>query len=297
MNTPVMFNRRLRKQEIDEWLNLHRNSTSTGYMEQNLAYSFLQLPETIAFVSSINDEIIGGTSIYRDRTRLGMVLCSVAIQERYREICTYHVIKTSLPFMKTVAIRDVDAVITRSANERGIGFPASFELDSWMDGILKKIGFVPVGNILNYTLENVDDLNSKSNGIQWDHEPNLEGAKQLIRAQSKAAGLTTSLIWTTLDFAYNRGTLRTFSVNGSTRFAVSIDRLSNITLVGLLIIDPEYSTNSAVNHIADELGRGKQLSIHFPLIGEGQKNLMEILAEKLGASINKRSLTLLRKYL
>jgi hypothetical protein len=297
VNAPVMFNRRLREQEIELWLKLVRNSTDTGYIEQNLAYSFLQLPETIAYISSINDEIIGGTSIYRDRIRLGMVLCSVAIQEKYREISTYQMIKTSLPFMRTVAIRDVDAVIRRPADEKGIGFPASFELDAWMSNVLKKIGFVSVGNIWSYTLESIDVLNLKSDGIHWDIEPDLEGTKQLIWEQSKTAGIDTSLIWTALDFAVNRGTLRTFSVNGSTRIAVSIDKLSNIMIGGFLVIDPEYTTDSIVNHLANELGRRQQLRIHLPLVGEGQKDFIEFLGEKMGASLNKRSLTLLRKSL
>ena len=292
-----MFNRRLRKQEIVDWLNLVRNSTATGCIEQNLAYSFLQLPDTIAFVASIDDEIIGGTSIYRDRIRLGMVLSSVAIKEEYREISTFQAIKTSLPFMKTVAIRDIDAVITKSPDEKGIGFPASFELDFWMKSILEKIGFAPVGNIWSCALENNDDLIAKPNGMPWDHEPNMEGAKQLIWAQSKAAGLTTSLIWTALDFASKRGTLRTLSVNGSTRIATSIDRVCDIVLVGLLAIDPEYSTNSAVSHIANELRREQQLSIHLPLVGEGQQDFVKLLAEELGATLKGRSLTLLRKKL
>jgi hypothetical protein len=298
MNAPVIFNRRLQKKEIDEWLNLIINSTTTGCIERHLAYSYLQLPETIAFVSSIDDEIVGGTSIYRDRIRLGMVLTSVAILEKYREICAYHVIKTSLPFMKTLTIRDVDAIITKTTNERGTGFPASFELETWMEGILKKIGFVPVGNIWSYQLENNGDLSSKSDGIPWDQEPNLEGAKQLIWNQNKTAGLTTSFIWAALDFAFNRRTLKTITVNGMTRITTSIDRINDeITLMGLLVVDPEYSNHLAVDSIADELYRNQSSYVHLPLVGEGQNNLVEMLADRINASLSKRSLTLMRKSL
>lgn len=297
MNTPVMFNRRLREQEIEEWLNITEKSNDAGHIKRTLAKSFLQLPETIAFISSINEEIIGGTSIYRDRIRLGMVLSSVAIKKEYRETCVYQVIKTSLPFMKTVAIRDVDALIAKKGSNKGFGFPASFELSKWLESTLEMIGFMPVGNIMSYTLQKNNDSISESNGKLWDPEPNLEGAKRLIWTQSRTTGLTTSLIWTALDFAFNRGSLRTLTLNGSTRIVTSIDRLTDIALIGLLVTNPEYSENSMLNHLVAELLRGPETCIALPLIGEGQAELVKLLANQLGASYRKQSLTLMRKRL
>ncbi len=297
MNAPVMFNRRLREQEIDEWLNLVEDFTETSCIERNLAYSYLQLPEAIAFVSSIDEEIIGATAIYRDRTRLGMVLSAAAIKKKYRETSAYHIIKTSLPFMKTVAIRDIDAVVSDTPLASGLGFPASLRLDSWMRGILEKIGFVQVNKILSYTLEREDGTTHISNDREWDTEPNLEGARQLIWSMSKAEGLATSIIWNALDFAMSRGVLKTYSVSGSTRIAVSIEHIGQVSLLGLLMIDSEYPVDDAVRQIVSELDREQKPRFHLPLIGENQRALVETLSEEIGGSLKEQSMTLMRKYL
>jgi len=297
MTTPVMFNRRLRGQEIEEWLKLVENFTDKGCIERNLANSYLQLPETIAFISSINEEIIGGTAIYRDRIRLGMVLSFVAISARFRETSAYHIIKTSLPFMKTVAIRDVDAIVVDDASKTGIGFPASLGLDSWIREILEKIGFVPIGKIWSYTLERKDFTTLILTEKKWDAEPNLEGAKQLIWSRCKAEGLATSTIWNALDFAMNREVLKTYSVSGSTLIAVSIDHIGEASLLGLLMVDPECSSTDAVNQIATELCGEQKLKIHLPLIGENQRAIVKTLSEQLGGSLKEQSMTLMRKCL
>jgi hypothetical protein len=297
MNAPVMFNRRLCEQEIDLWLSLVENSTDAGYAEQGLANNYLQLPETIAFVSSINEEVIGATAIYKDRVRLGMVLSSVAILKDYRETSAYHIIKTSLPFMRTVAIRDVDALVVDNSPNTGIGFPVSLGLDPWIGEILKKIGFVPMGKMWRYTLKRDDTTILYQNGEKWDDEPNLEGAKQLIWSQCNVAGIATSAIWNALDFAMNRGVLRTFSIGDSTRIVLSHDKIGETSLIGLLMIDPEYSSNDAISMIAEDLSKEQNLVIHFPLIGENQCNSVEMLSKQLRGSLKRESMTLMRKYL
>lgn len=297
MSTPVMFNRRLRKNEISDWLNLIEQFTESGCADRNLAHSYLQLPEAIAFVSSINEEIIGGTAIYRDKTRLGMVLSSAAINRKYRETSAYHIIKTSLPFMKTVAIRDVDAIVAKAPLRKGMGFPASFGLDSWLEKILEKIGFVPVGKISSYTLERDSNTIRISDETKWDTQPNVQGARQLIWSMCKTEGLATSAIWNALDFAISRGVLKTYSVGGSTRVVASIDHINQASLLGLLMVDSEYSMNDAALQIASELHREHRPMIHFPLIGENQHPLVEMLSDQLGGSLKEQTMTLMRKYL
>lgn len=297
MNAPVMFNRRLRENEIDDWLNLVEDFTESGVTDRNLARSYLQLPEAIAFVSSINEEIIGGTAVYRDRTRLGMVLSSVAIKKKYRKTSAYHIIKTSLPFMKTVAIRDVDAIVADASSPRGLGFPVSIGLNHWIGRILEKVGFARVNKISSYTLEQDGSMIHNPNDRRWDTQPNIEGARQLIWSMCKSEGLATSAIWNALDFAMSRGVLKTYSVGGSTQIAVSIDHIDQASLLGFLLIDSEYSVNDAVTQIVSELHRKQKPRIHLPLIGENQHTLVEMLSEQIGGSLKEQTMTLMRKYL
>ena len=141
MSAPVMFNRRLGKSELDIWLELLETQTEVGYADRSMASRFLEHQDTISFVSSVEDEIIGGTVIHRDRTRLGMILAGAFVKEEYRDTGAYSVIKSSLPFFKTVAIRDIEALVPESDSVDRIGFPGSLELDYWTKDVLGRIGF------------------------------------------------------------------------------------------------------------------------------------------------------------
>lgn len=297
MAASVLFNRRLGEEEITSWLDLVDRTTNRGCVSHEIASNFLGLADTIAFVSTINDDVIGGTAIFRDRVRLGLALCSVAIRAEYRDSSAYQVIKTSLPFLKTVAIRDVDALIGQEMNNTDAGFPLSLELDSWMLSVLEKVGFEQIGTTVSCTL----DCNSNSSlvpkQITWDERATLEGAKQLIWSQSKETELTNSIIWAALDFAFNRRTMRTYSANGTTKAVTSIERVNEVAFIGLLVTDPEYSEDSIIDNMVAELCRENTKMVHFPLIDQGQLHLVDLITEKIGASQHKRSLKLLRKKL
>ena len=297
MSTPVMFNRRLRRDEIDTWLDLVDQTTERGCANRSLALSYLQLPDTIAFVSSINDEIIGGTAIYQDRNRSGMVLSAVAVMKRFRGTSAFHIIKTSLPFLRTVAIRDVDALVAERPRRAGMGFPASLALDSWTKRALASVDFEPIGTMWSYVLECKESNAVEPNETKWDIEPNIEGTKQLIRAQREAIGQSNSLVWNAFDFAYSRKTLKTYSINGVARIATSMERLNDTTVVGPIVVGPDYSESSAVNYIVSELCREQTMKVHLPLVSGELANLVESLADRLGASPKKQALTLLRKHL
>ena len=130
MDKPVMFNGRLNKDEVDTWLELLNRISESGYRDRGLARTFLQLEDSITFVSSLEDKIIGGTSIYKDKTRFAMILTSVVVDKQYRESATYQIVKSSLPFFKTVAIRDVDALVAHDIGLNNLGFPLNLELDA-----------------------------------------------------------------------------------------------------------------------------------------------------------------------
>jgi hypothetical protein len=297
MSARMLVNRRLREEEIGKWIDLVNRCTHNGCVSKDTASGFLRLPETVAFLSTIDDDLVGGTAIFRDQARLGIVLCSVAIRKANRESSSYHVIKTSLPFLKTVAIHDVDAIIAKDTREAGIGFPASLELDSWMLSILERIGFKQVGTVWSNTLDYKMEFEANSRESNWDHKPNIDGAKDLISSQSKAAGLDTSITWATLVFAYSRGALKTYSKEGAVRIVASIDRMNENAIVSILAIDPKCSEDAAVDMIAADLCKKPTAKVYLPLIGEGQLSLVDLLVEKMGASLQKRPLMLLKKNL
>ena len=292
MGQPVMFNGRLNKNESDIWLDLLNETSKSKCIDLELAKQYFTLSESISFVSSVDNQIIGGTTIYRDRTRLSMVLVSVAVKEAYRESATHQIIKSSLPFFKTVAIRDVDVLVSSNDVSDCIGFPLSLEVEPWAVDAIKRVGFDMVAKIEQYSFE----LSQKQdNRIKWDNEPNLEGAKELIWDQSKPLGLTNSLVWLARDFAEDQGTLMTFTINNKVVAVVGLWQFVESLVVSPLVTDPEVLDWSQVaKAIISEGVRSKAERVHLPIVGLGQAGLIEEL-DGMTNFTSSRKLSLLRK--
>ncbi|MGY5879587.1 MAG: hypothetical protein RTV31_05020 [Candidatus Thorarchaeota archaeon] len=290
-----MFNRRLSKSELDIWIEMVENQTDFGSLTRELASRFLGLEDTLSFVSSVEDEVVGGTVIYRDRTRLGMVLASVSVKNRFRETGAFSIIKSSLPFFRTVAIRDVDALVPDGPPERRLGWPGTLELDYWTRDVLERIGFEKQNELYNYTISiNVEKAIDERDKI-WDSQPNLDGAKNLIWDSSKIIGMTNSFIWTAFDFAVNQGTLRTITQNDSTKLVAGIYNLDTTAIISLLISDDDIAMTS--KQIVRMIQESVVDKVVFPLVGKGQSDLIEAVSDELGGSLKRRSMTLLRRHL
>lgn len=290
----MMFNGRLKKNESDVWLDLQEETSGSKLIDRVLAKKFLDLPESISFVSSVDKNIIGGTTIYRDRTRLSMVLVSVVVNDVYRDSATYQIIKASLPFFKTVAIRDVDVLISSDGSADAIGFPLSFEVSSWTYDVIKRIGFDEVAKIGQYSF----DITEKGvKQFQWDERPNYDGAKELIWDQSKPMGLTTSLVWAARDFAAAHNNLVTIEVDEKVVAVAGLWFSGETLTVSPLVTDPEtLDWVDIVELILSEGTRRGANIVNLPLVGEGQSTLIEEL-EKTANLSSSRILSLLRKSL
>ena len=293
MDRPVMFNGRLNKDEVDTWLNLLNENSESSYKDRGLAKAFLLLPESITFVSSLENKIIGGTSIYKDRTRLAMVLASVAVNKEFRESATYQIINSSLPFFKTVAIRDVDALVSLNGSKNRLGFPLSLELDPWITDIIKRIGFAEVGK-LEYCSFVIDE-EVKENPIEWNKEINTDEVRELIWDQSKPMGLTNSLVWLARDFAASRNCLVTNTVEGRTAAVAGFWKLSDALCVSPLVTDPKIlNWDLIAESLIAEVVQRSVKHVELPLIGEGQQDLIRALEDKCKRG-SCRKLSLLRK--
>ncbi len=288
MSRPVIFNARLNKNELDVWLDLLNKTSESSYKSRDLAKQFLALPESFSFVSSVENQIIGGTTIYRDRTRLSMVIISVAVKQSYRDAAAYQIIRSSLPFFKTVAIRDVDVLIASPGETDQIGFPLSMVVDTWARDAIERTGFSEISKIRQHTFEVAE---KQERNIRWDEQPDLEGAKELIWNQSKSMGLTNSLVWTARDFAMNRRNLVTASADGKVIVVAGLWKIGKSLTVSPFMTDPEALT--WVDAAKAIIGEGEQ-EIHLPLIGNGQLGLIEEL-ENRTREVSSRELSLLRK--
>ncbi|TFG34254.1 hypothetical protein EU527_04350 [Candidatus Thorarchaeota archaeon] len=298
MSVPVVFNRRLGMNEINLLFDLIDNTESSEVVNRDQASKFFQLGEAIAFMSSIDDEAIGGTIVYRDRSRLGMVLAAIGMKKEYQDIGIYTVIKSSLPFFRTVAIRDVDVVVSERPMENNLGFPLCFCLPSWTTSVLERIGFVKQQELFSCTLKIGPEDASNHKEIQWDSKPNFEGARSLIWDEGKTLGLMNSLVWMSLDFAAHTKTLRTLTDENATKFIISIYDSEGIAIVGTLAAKENFwVSDKASNILASTIKETRALDIRFPLIGKGQIEMLKTVTEEIGGFLKKESITLMRRRL
>jgi len=298
MTAPIMFNRRLSKSELNTWIHLVEGQTDIGCLNREMASNFLKLQETLSFVSSVDDEVIGGTAIYRDRTRLAMILASVAVKKEFRETAAYNIIKSSLPFFRTVAIRDIDALIPDDSSEERLAFPGSLELDRWTKNVLERIGFAENSKLFSYSIAIEKETPQKQTKDRWDSHSDIPNAKKLIWDSSKTAGLTNSHIWTAFDFAVNQNTLRTVSLEDLMKLVTSIYYSGKTAIIGLLISDDDFAEDGRASRLIAEMVRNSEAEmLILPLTGNGQGGLIEAVVDELGGSLKRRSMTLMRKRL
>ncbi|MFW9834595.1 MAG: hypothetical protein ACFFEK_11405 [Candidatus Thorarchaeota archaeon] len=293
MDKPVMFNMRLNKDEVDTWLELLNRTGESGYRNRGLARSFLQLEDSITFVSTLEDKIIGGTSIYKDKTRLAMVLTSVVVDKQYRESAAYQIIKSSLPFFKTVAIRDVDVLVAQGIGVNKLGFPLSLELDPWVEDVIKRIGFKKVGILEHCRFEIIKE--PEKNPLVWSGNGNLNQIREHIWDQSKVMGLTNSFVWTACNFA-NWSNKLWVAVNENQMSAVAgFWPLADTLCISPLVFDSEIlNWEQVAKSLVVEARQRNMTHIDLPLIGDGQIEIIRALEKWCNHSYC-RKLSLLRK--
>jgi hypothetical protein len=295
MDKSVMFNARLRKSEIDTWLNLLDSTCETDARNRDLVERFLLLPESITFVSSLENKIIGGTSIYRDRKRSAMVLATVAVNENYRESAAFQIIKSSMPFFKTVAIRDVDVLVPQKEEPNKLGFPLSFDLEPWTKNIIQRIGFSEVGVLKHYSFS--VEPNSSGKPIVWNENVNEEESSELIWDQSKPMGLANSLVWLARDFALANRNLWELTIDEHIAAVAGFWKIDDTLCVLPLVSDPlRIGWEDLAAKLFIEARRRKARQMDLSLLGEGQESLIQALEELCSLS-SCRKLSLLRKQL
>lgn len=295
MDKSVMFNARLRKSEINTWLNLLDSTSETDARNRDLVERFLLLPESITFVSSLESKIIGGTSIYRDRKRSAMVLATVAVNENYRESAAFQIIKSSMPFFKTVAIRDVDVLVPQNDEPNKLGFPLSFDLEPWTKDIIQRIGFSEIGVLKHCSFSVEPDSSGKP--TVWNEKVNEEESSELIWDQSKPMGLTNSLVWLARDFALANRNFEALAIDEHIVALAGFWKIDDTLCVLPFVSDPlRIGWKDLAAELLIEARRRKARHMDLSLLGEGQQDLIQAL-EEICSLTSCRKLSLLRKQL
>lgn len=294
MKPSTLFTRRIPRNELGTWLNL----AGRGLPEQiDYAESFIALPDTIYFLASIGGENVGGTAIYRDRTRYAVALVDAFLHPDHRNGAELQLVKSSLPFFRTVVIREVDVILDSDDFEEYLPSPMATRIASSFRNTFEALGFHEAGKICRCSINTRTEDNIPT-AMSRDATPNRKGALDLFWKQSGLSKLDCSQVTLALEVAGKRGALRTWTTDGTTVLAMGIERLQDRALVWPVLADLDVIDESSVaREIAAQAIPVNPVSIELSLVGHGQLGIMEELAKLIDSQLETREATLMRKKL
>ncbi|MGY5854500.1 MAG: hypothetical protein RTU92_13110, partial [Candidatus Thorarchaeota archaeon] len=234
--------------------------------------------------------------VWRDRRRLGMTLASIRMEPEYRDIALHQLIKSSIPWFRSLSIREVDALVYDTITEVPIHFPLANNLPSWVIPKLLDIEFKWVEMFSHYCIETNSNSVNKSK-LSWDKKINLEEASETLWRTRKQSGLDLSHAWLVLHFAAKRGSLQILT-NADDQIGVIFthEMVGETCLIGLIMIDEEsVDFNQAISLIINSIDLENIKRVELPLISPYQDALVKALDELIGDSIESKALTLFRK--
>jgi hypothetical protein len=281
--------------ELDIWLEL---SGDVSPLEREVAKRFTQLEDSMFFLSSIGDEIVGGTAIYRDRTRLAVALIAAHHRSDLNEAAQLQLLKSSLPFFRSVTIHHVDAVVGMTGMESKLPFPASFTLDKRFQPMLQSLGFVIEDKILRYAIDVSGKQPKKSSMIAWKTTDDHEAVRDLFWRQNKTIGIDSSLVTLGWQMASTKNLLQTLEDDKGITAAVGIDIIGSMAMIWPVIADFRLlDIDTLAQAIHERVLQTGATKIVFPILGTGQKELAERIADLINGKVSTSEASLLRKQL
>ncbi len=293
MEEQPYYSRRLTKKELHLWTGLHQPDEPSD--DKQLLQKYMNFEDTMFFVSFLGDSPAGASSIFRDRTRMSMLLSSVRIPGENRKRLSRHIIKTSLPFFKSVALREADAVVNISGHQGVLPFPLAHELSSWAEDSLIENDFKEIETF--YRLQYSIPINLSISPLQWDDQPTkLDEIKQLFWNVQVEERPDHAPFWLSIALAEATGTLQSMSSIAGPYNIVGWNSLGKVMVVSAILFDISKISHKQVTESIIHLAQKGHDSIILDMISEKSK-LLEIFNKTCGEPTNRWALKLYRKRL
>ncbi|MCF2137021.1 MAG: hypothetical protein K9W43_07210 [Candidatus Thorarchaeota archaeon] len=282
MTKGMIYNSRLMPPELDKWFEM----CATAGVEVSQALrkdieAFALLDDVLFYVTTIEDAPVGGVALFRDRKRLGMMIASVTLSPDFRDRLIRSLIKSSLPFFRTAAIRDIDAlVIPEGVSLPGPvpPFPYSFLLPAWVRPTLEELDFSSVEKIVYGIIQSPLATHDKS--IEWDNSIDPEVIRDFVWEQRHLTGLDSSCVWLSLAVGLRKGSVRSITIDDELCLVIGYSIWEKTLLIGPLVWDSDRVEDTfvaaAVIELAQELGISE---IHLTL-RERKRTLLDLLTTK-----------------
>jgi hypothetical protein len=281
--------------ELDIWLEL---AGDVSPLDNELAKRFSNLEGSMFFLSSIEEEIVGGTAIFRDRTRLAVALVAVNHKSVLKEATQLQLLKSSLPFFRSVTIHHVDAVIDISEKKSNLPFPAGFALKRSLQPMLESLGFTLEERIFRYDIEANGSQPKETSMITWEKTNDHEAVRDLFWRQNKTSGVDSSLVTLGWQMASAKDLLQTLEDDKGITAAVGLDIINGTALLWPIIADFRLiDISTLAQAIHERILRTEALKITFPILGAGQRELAGELSDLCNGKALASEMLLLRKQL
>jgi hypothetical protein len=281
--------------ELDIWLEL---TGDVSPLDNEFAKRFSNLEGSMFFLSSIEDEIVGGTAIFRDRTRLAVALVAANHKSILKESVQLQLLKSSLPFFRSVTIHHVDAIIDISEKKPNLPFPAGFALKKRMQPMLESLGFALEERVFRYDIEVNSNRSKESSMLTWKKASDHEAVRDLFWRQNRTSGVDSSLVTLGWQMASARDILQTLEDDKGITAAVGLDIINGTALLWPIIADFRLiDINTLAQAIHERILGTEALKITFPILGTGQRDLASELSDLCNGKASASEILLLRKHL
>ncbi|MHA1925246.1 MAG: hypothetical protein ACW974_04980 [Candidatus Thorarchaeota archaeon] len=290
-----LYTRRMSRAELDIWLELSGNVSPP---DRELAERFTQLEDSMFFLSSIGDEIVGGTAIFRDKTRLAVALIAAHHRSDLNEATQLQLLKSSLPFFRSVTIHHVDAAVSTSGAEVELPFPAGFVLNKRFKPMLQSLGFAEEESIVSYFIDISGNQTKEARILEWKSTDDHESVRDLFWRQNKTTGIDSSFVTLGWQMASAKNLLETLKDDKGITAAVGVDVIGDVAMIWPVIADFRLlDVDKLAQAICGRVQETRATTIAMPILGTGQKELAGIIADLCNGKPSAAEALLLRKQL
>jgi hypothetical protein len=221
--------------------------------------------------------MIGGTWLWRDQRRLGLTLAEIWMHDDFRVKAMNQLVKSSLPWFKSLAIREVDALVHQDDSTNFLTFPYNPILANWITPFLERNDFFDEG-VYSQVLIHLKDRPQTTSHLTIDDIPNIEWVRNTLWEQRENLGLDISPPGMMVEYANELESLMTFSNNGNTLLALTRYTIGDTVVMGPLIYDSSLDPSSIVSSIFCILPNDSS-RIFLSLISKSQEEILKALEE------------------
>ncbi len=296
MKDGMMFNSRLFPPEFGLW---HEMCDTLGVEKSDdirrCTESFGTMDDVFLYVATLGGVPIGGTALYRDRTLLGLALAAVFVEESRRGDVLRSIIRSSLPFFRTAAIRQVDALVPEETTSAP-PFPFSFLLPEWTAPALADLRFSQVDEDILYGDLTGPFPRPKSN-VDWDESHDINAVRKFLWRRRRDSSVNCSHTWLSADLGAARGRLHTLSIDGDLALVLVSDTIGSHLVLRLLVRDPSrVDEQLAADAVLGVVRQARVETLSIDLLSPYERGVIDIVSHD-GKRTNLLRLALYRRLL